>query len=192
MKPARIPAVLALLALTACPAGQPPTPASLSVAFSGLPGGTLPNLQASGPGGFTRTLTAPATLDGLTPGTYTLVEGPVPGYAVSAIACHTPSGPGADDATTDLPARSASVPLDPGEAAACTFTFSAASSVPTDPLAFTPDTPVQSGPDWVDVPASYDATHHTPMALLVWLHGCGGLASGDVYTVSPAGRDWIT
>ena len=71
------------------------------------------------------------------------------------------------------------------------------SSVPTDPVPFTADTPQQlQSPEtgyWVDVPSAYDATHATPMALLVWLHGCSGLASGDIYTVSPGGpQDWIS
>lgn len=38
---------------------------------------------------------------------------------------------------------------------------------------------------WIYVPASYDPTHATPAALLVWLHGCGGQAAGDIYTVAP-------
>ena len=41
---------------------------------------------------------------------------------------------------------------------------------------------------WIYVPASYDATHATPITLLVWLHGCGGQSEGDIYTVSPGGE----
>jgi predicted esterase len=65
------------------------------------------------------------------------------------------------------------------------------STVPPDPVPFMTDTPLtlqtpQSN-YWVDVPSTYDASNHTPMELLVWLHGCGGDAAGDVYTVSPPG-----
>jgi poly(3-hydroxybutyrate) depolymerase len=69
------------------------------------------------------------------------------------------------------------------------------SSVPSDPIAFTADTPftVDSGTtNYVDVPSSYDTTHQTPTTLLVWLHGCGGYASGDIYVVSPKPHDWIS
>ncbi len=62
-------------------------------------------------------------------------------------------------------------------------------SVPTDPVDFQPDTPLtlQSAQSayWVDVPDAYDASNQTPTELLVWLHGCGGEAAGDIYTVSP-------
>jgi len=40
---------------------------------------------------------------------------------------------------------------------------------------------------WIYVPSSYDASHATPVTLLIWSHGCGGQSSGDVYTVSPGG-----
>lgn len=62
-------------------------------------------------------------------------------------------------------------------------------TVPTDPVSFQPDTPLtlQSAQSayWVDVPDAYDASNQTPTELLVWLHGCGGEAAGDIYTVSP-------
>jgi dienelactone hydrolase len=62
-------------------------------------------------------------------------------------------------------------------------------TVPTDPVSFRPDTPLtlQSAKSayWVDVPDAYDASNQTPTELLVWLHGCGGEAAGDIYTVSP-------
>jgi len=67
----------------------------------------------------------------------------------------------------------------------------APSSVPPAPVAYSPNTPftVTSGttPYWVYAPSAYDGTHATPITLLVWLHGCGGYASGDIYTVSPGG-----
>ncbi len=64
-------------------------------------------------------------------------------------------------------------------------------SVPGDPVPFTADTVFTlDSPEsnyWIYVPASYDATHATPITLLVWLHGCGGQSEGDIYTVSPGG-----
>jgi dienelactone hydrolase len=72
-----------------------------------------------------------------------------------------------------------------------------ASSVPKDPIAFTTGVPFTLNSSesnyWVYVPNSYDATHATPTTLFVWLHGCGGESSGDIYTVSPGGaQDWIS
>ena len=71
------------------------------------------------------------------------------------------------------------------------------SSVPTKPIKFTKDKPftLDSGTtNYVYVPSAYDGTHETPMTLFVWLHGCGGFSSGDVWTVSPGGssQTWIT
>jgi len=64
-------------------------------------------------------------------------------------------------------------------------------SVPTDPVPFTKDTVFTlDSPQsnyWIYVPASYDATHATPITLLVWMHSCGGQGAGDIYTVSPGG-----
>jgi hypothetical protein len=74
---------------------------------------------------------------------------------------------------------------------------SSASSVPTKPISFTKNKPftLSSGTtNWVYVPDAYDSTHKTPITLFVWLHGCGGMSSGDVWTVSPGGskQTWIT
>lgn len=64
-----------------------------------------------------------------------------------------------------------------------------ASTVPTDPIAYEAGTPfhVISGPVpyWAFVPDSYDASNLTPAPLLVWLHGCGGESSGDIWVVDP-------
>ncbi len=71
-----------------------------------------------------------------------------------------------------------------------------ASSVPSDPISYTADTPftVDGGTtNYVFVPSSYDSTNQTPTTLFVWLHGCGGFASGDIWTISPGGnQDWIS
>jgi predicted esterase len=93
-------------------------------------------------------------------------------------------------ASTPLPAQS------PGLAPVPAPAPTPASSVPTDPIAFTPDTVLPPGAGrtyWTYVPAAYDATHATPMTLLVWSHGCGGQSAGDIDTVSPGGaQSWIS
>ena len=71
------------------------------------------------------------------------------------------------------------------------------STVPTDPVPFTKSTPFTlTSPQsnyWVYVPTAYDATHQTPSTVFVWLHGCGGFSSGDIYSVSLGGsQDWIS
>lgn len=70
-------------------------------------------------------------------------------------------------------------------------------SAPTDPISFQKNkvfTLNSTETDyWVYVPKSYDETHATPTTLFVWLHGCGGESSGDIYNVSPGGsQDWIS
>ncbi|HEV3097955.1 MAG TPA: CARDB domain-containing protein [Candidatus Dormibacteraeota bacterium] len=66
-----------------------------------------------------------------------------------------------------------------------------ASSVPPKPIPFQKDTVFTLNSSqstyWTYVPGSYDDTHHTPTELFVWLHGCGGEAAGDIYTISPGG-----
>jgi pimeloyl-ACP methyl ester carboxylesterase len=71
------------------------------------------------------------------------------------------------------------------------------SSVPTDPISYKKDDPftLDSGTtNYVYVPSSYDDTHETPITLFVWLHGCGGMSSGDIWVVSPGGstQTWIS
>jgi pimeloyl-ACP methyl ester carboxylesterase len=71
------------------------------------------------------------------------------------------------------------------------------SSVPANPVPFQKGQPFTlTSPRsnyWVFVPGSYDGSHRTPIALLVWMHGCGGESAGDIYTVDPGGaQDWIT
>jgi hypothetical protein len=85
---------------------------------------------------------------------------------------------------------------EPSDTTTVDDTSEPASSVPSDPISFTPDQPftVNSGTtNWVFVPTAYDPTHQTPTTLFVWLHGCGGFSSGDIYTVSPGGsQSWIS
>jgi hypothetical protein len=59
------------------------------------------------------------------------------------------------------------------------------SSVPTAPVPYTADQVLPLDGSWVVVPSAYDKTHQTPIELLVWMHGCGGEGSGDIYTVMP-------
>jgi len=70
------------------------------------------------------------------------------------------------------------------------------SSFPTRPIPFekgtvlTLSSPVTNY--WLYVPAAYATSHLVPTTLLVWLHGCGGLSEGDIYTVAPAAsQDYI-
>jgi len=74
----------------------------------------------------------------------------------------------------------------------------ARAGVPADPVPFDKGNPllINGGENgyWTYVPNSYDASHSTPIKLLVWLHGCGGYSSGDIWTASPGGsaQSWIT
>ena len=69
---------LALISLWGCKPGTlseglaPANPGSLSVTIIGLPGGTLPGVLITGPGGYSATLNTTQTLSGLVPGTYTV------------------------------------------------------------------------------------------------------------------------
>jgi predicted esterase len=95
---------------------------------------------------------------------------------------------------SDAPARSGE---SPPASAPTSSSPGSASSVPDDPIPFTAATPFRvqgGGADyWAYVPTGYDASHGTPTTLLVWLHGCGGSSSGDIYTVDPGGaQSWIT
>jgi pimeloyl-ACP methyl ester carboxylesterase len=73
-------------------------------------------------------------------------------------------------------------------------------TVPTAPIPYVAGQPfeVKSGtvPYWAFVPASYDPSNLTPAPLLIWLHGCGGESSGDIWTVDPGAegepQDWLT
>jgi len=74
---------------------------------------------------------------------------------------------------------------------------SASASFPSSPLAVKKNDVVtlnsSASPYALFVPNSYDASHNTPAKLLLWLHGCGGNAYGDAWSVSPGGsQSWIT
>lgn len=68
-------------------------------------------------------------------------------------------------------------------------------SIPTDPVAFTPgdslELKVGAVTNYALVPRSYDATHQTASEVFVYLHGCGGASSDDVYAASNIDADWI-
>ena len=67
---------------------------------------------------------------------------------------------------------------------------SSVSTVPSNPITFSKDTVLAlTDPQsdyWAYVPDPYDSTHQTPTELFVWMHGCGGEGSGDIYTISPS------
>ena len=93
---------------------------------------------------------------------------PAPAGSTPAPPAPAPSGPPVRPANT-VPAHP--VPYDTGDATHLTG----------------------AGSDyWVFVPGAYDATHQTPTQLFVWMHGCGGDASGDIYTISDAAQAYIT
>jgi dienelactone hydrolase len=103
--------------------------------------------------------------------------------------------------TTPNPAPAPS-PTPPGTPAPAPLTEDVPpiSTVPTDPIPYVAGTPfeVTSGavPYWAFVPDSYDASNLTPAPLLIWLHGCGGESSGDIWVVDPGAsgepQDWLT
>ncbi len=76
----------------------------VAVTVSGLPAGTAANITLTGPGGFSQVMTASGTVDGLTPGTYT----------VSASAVSTSGGgyaPTAPSQSVSVPASTSRVPV---------------------------------------------------------------------------------
>ena len=102
---------------------------------------------------------------------------------------------GGSDTVADTATTTDTAPAEAGDAGVDTAV--PPSSVPTKPITFTKDKPftLSSGTtNYVYVPAAYDSSHKTPITLFVWLHGCGGFSSGDVWTVSPGGstQKWIT
>jgi dienelactone hydrolase len=71
------------------------------------------------------------------------------------------------------------------------------SAPPPDPIPFEKDTVFSLDTDqsnyWIYVPDSYDSSNTKPITLFVWMHGCGGEGSGDIYTISPGGdQSWIS
>jgi hypothetical protein len=95
---------------------------------------------------------------------------------LGTIAAGAPAAPTAP--APPIPAPAPAAPTPPGPSAPV-------SSVPTAPVPYTANEPFALDGSWLAVPAAYDATHRTPTTLLVWMHGCGGEAAGDIYTVSP-------
>lgn len=73
----------------------------------------------------------------------------------------------------------------------------ASASFPSAPLTVTKSNVVTlnsgAGPYSLYVPNAYDASHNTPTKLLLWLHGCGGNAYGDAWSISPGGnQSWLS
>jgi hypothetical protein len=108
---------------------------------------------------------------------------------VGQLRLSSPSGP--PGPTTTSPA--APPPGTPPPSIATPFTPTqprpGPAQVPGDPKTVEPDTPTlvndsfagQTGSYYITTPPSYDTTGHTPMRLLVWMHGCGGEAEGDSF-----------
>jgi hypothetical protein len=72
----RFTALALSLAIAGCSSGgdplSPPTTGGVALTVNGLPGSTPASITITGPGGFSRALTATGTVDGLTPGSYTV------------------------------------------------------------------------------------------------------------------------
>jgi hypothetical protein len=75
------------------------------------------------------------------------------------------------------------------------------STVPAAPIPFTAGEPFHHTAGaveyWGFVPYSYNASNLAPTPLLIWLHGCGGESSGDIWVVDPGAdpeepQDWMT
>lgn len=91
----------------------------------------------------------------------------------------------------NAPTPPATTPSPPAPTPACTPS--------TGPLAYGSEEPFRHVGECGDeyfgfVPKSYSPS--TPMPLLVWMHGCGGEAEGDAWTVgsytAEAGHGWLT
>ena len=92
--------------------------------------------------------------------------------------------------TLTVPVDSTPVGPGPSPSPSATPVPTPTSSVPTDPVSYQKNEVLEPGDGrtyWTYVPDAYDGSNQTPIALLVWLHGCGGNSSGDIYTVSPGG-----
>lgn len=76
-----------------------------------------------------------------------------------------------------------------------TPTTPAPSTVPTKPITFQPGQSIEldspSSNYFILVPRAYDTTHRTPIQLYIYLHGCGGESSGDVWAASNIDAEWI-
>ncbi len=102
--------------------------------------------------------------------------------------------PGAGNADTDSPAPSDGGPLPgdggqlPGDGGPLPGDGgNPADSVPANPVPFVKGEALRLGGDrpyYVLAPLAYDETHQTPTMLFVYLHGCGGASSDDVYAAS--------
>ncbi len=77
--PSSQPAVVTINRTTVTAVTYTATTGRLAVAVNGLPGGLPAAVTVTGPGGFSRALTAGATLIGLAPGAYTIGAAPVSG-----------------------------------------------------------------------------------------------------------------
>ena len=100
-----LPLVISLAAVACGGNGEslsPPTTGGIAVTLSGLPSGTAGSVTVTGPGGFSRVLTASGTVDGLAPGSYTVA-------ASSVSAAGSTYAPASASQTVDVPASTSRV-----------------------------------------------------------------------------------
>lgn len=71
-------------------------------------------------------------------------------------------------------------------------------SVPADPVDYEPGDIIKIGASpaeyWVRVPAAYDDSHRTPIRMVVFVHGCGGVAQTEAQWIDnyiPAADDYL-
>jgi len=104
----RILALAIPLVSAACGSGgdplSPPTTGGVALTVNGLPIGTAASITMTGPGGFSRALTASGTVDGLVPGTYALSAANVSGGGNTY-------APAMASQTVDVPASTSRVPV---------------------------------------------------------------------------------
>ncbi|MEN0013751.1 MAG: hypothetical protein AAGC46_10310, partial [Solirubrobacteraceae bacterium] len=85
---------------------------------------------------------------------------------------------------TPTPAPAPGPTATPTPAPTATPTPGPVSTVPTAPIAHPTDDVFQIGADSVYVPAAYDASNKTPISLLVWMHGCGGVSADELWNAT--------
>jgi hypothetical protein len=104
----RLLAFAASFAVAGCGGGgdplSPPTTGGIALTVSGLPSGAAASITLTGPGGFSRALTATTNLDRLLPGSYTLT-------AASVSAGATNFAPATASQAINVPASTSRVPV---------------------------------------------------------------------------------
>jgi poly(3-hydroxybutyrate) depolymerase len=147
---------------------------SLAVAVSGVPSGASANMTVTGPGGYARALTAPQTLTGLAPGSYTIA-------AANFVSSNLTYAPGAATQTKSVTA---------GSTATATVAYSASTGSLSVPLTGLPIG--ANGNVTVSGPGNYSQQFTASQALTglapgAYTIGASAVTSGgSTYTPSPA------